>query len=744
MKTIQHLLLLICLLLIGHSSLAQWTNLNFQGVLRDPAGALLANGSFDVKFTFRGGNSSGNIAFEEEHFGLTTDAYGHFTAVIGDGTPLVNTIDNLQGHITGAIYYFEISVDLGSGYVLVGGDVVRNVPKAQYALSSTKTRSLVNGVEDSFIGSSGSKAFTYYHDGKSLLRFGYASLTDGIGRLEYPNGSNHSVLIGNGAGGPFYNANHMQNTYVGHEAGHRGVGNVAMGYFAGHNTSSITEGRVSIGWMAGRFGSGDYNLLLGYRSGQTVFGERNISLGDSTGYNINGDANILLGSRAGKDLDGDNNIFIGEKAGEGFFGNDPKTDNIFIGTESGMHVGTGTENIFLGHHITSFSTSSSGTQSNSILIGNNLQHANLDSNLVIGMGNRKWIEGIFRNSLSTFRLRTDFFSLRSQSDNTNYMYFQPGRAAFVQAGKSIAIGDFETGGDMGGGTNNISMGSEAGKSLSNGTSNVFLGRRAGRNNDGDHNIILGTSAGVFNNGSNNIFLGQGAGSNESGSNRLHIGQQSLIYGEFDNDLLRINGDLDINGPIGGGNIALTFRESGNYRGAWGYDPNQDRFFFYEGASSTNVVFIKNGRLGIRREATTNSLEVNGNASKSTAGDWVGNSDARLKTNIQYPDSMIMLKKVLQMKGATYEWNDDKTGIKRPNGVQYGFIAQDLEKVWPEKVRKDAQGYLETAYGDYDPMFVEAIKALQGQINALGQRISELESENASLKASATSHISKQP
>jgi len=137
-----------------------------------------------------------------------------------------------------------------------------------------------------------------------------------------------------------------------------------------------------------------------------------------------------------------------------------------------------------------------------------------------------------------------------------------------------------------------------------------------------------------------------------------------------------------------------------------------------------------GRVGILRGPTTNELEVNGNASKAVAGSWLANSDSRLKKNINYLNADAMLQKVLEMKGVTYEWNDDKTGTKRPEGTQFGFIAQDLQKVFPSKVTEDNYGYLQTAYGDYDFLFVEAIKALN-------QKISDLQKENAQLKASAS-------
>lgn len=67
--------------------------------------------------------------------------------------------------------------------------------------------------------------------------------------------------------------------------------------------------------------------------------------------------------------------------------------------------------------------------------------------------------------------------------------------------------------------------------------------------------MIGTSAGQNNiTGDFNIFIGESAGINETGYNKLHIGpafgnrphyHPSLIYGEFDNNLLRVNGTLHI-------------------------------------------------------------------------------------------------------------------------------------------------------------------------------------------------------
>jgi len=125
-------------------------------------------------------------------------------------------------------------------------------------------------------------------------------------------------------------------------------------------------------------------------------------------------------------------------------------------------------------------------------------------------------------------------------------------------------------------------------------------------------------------------------------------------------------------------------------------------------------------MGIGRFPVNNKLEVQGSASKSSAGSWTANSDARLKEKIIKLDSKAMLEKVLAMRGVSFLWDDDVTGYDRPEGGQIGFIAQDLQQVWPDKVSK------ETAYGDFDPVFVEAIKALAEENEVLRRRVSELE------------------
>lgn len=137
------------------------------------------------------------------------------------------------------------------------------------------------------------------------------------------------------------------------------------------------------------------------------------------------------------------------------------------------------------------------------------------------------------------------------------------------------------------------------------------------------------------------------------------------------------------------------------------------------------------RSGTVLHNATNQLALNGNASKSVAGSWNANSDKRLKKDIVQLDSREMLKRLLRLKGVSFEWDDDKTGFERPEGTQIGFIAQDIEKAFntTQFVSKDDHGYLVSAYGTYDPVIVEAIRALNDKVEEnekLKETVNELE------------------
>ncbi len=103
------------------------------------------------------------------------------------------------------------------------------------------------------------------------------------------------------------------------------------------------------------------------------------------------------------------------------------------------------------------------------------------------------------------------------------------------------------------GSSNNAFGSKSLNSNTTGHYNIGIGQEANRfNQEGSYNTVIGYQAGrgtSTHNKSYNVFLGCQAGYNETGSNRLYIENSNsatpLIYGEFDNDLVKVNGDFQV-------------------------------------------------------------------------------------------------------------------------------------------------------------------------------------------------------
>ncbi|MFN3640130.1 MAG: tail fiber domain-containing protein, partial [Flavobacterium sp.] len=255
---------------------------------------------------------------------------------------------------------------------------------------------------------------------------------------------------------------------------------------------------------------------------------------------------------------------------------------------------------------------------------------------------------------------------------------------------------------------------------------------------GTYNLISSSAGGTHFGTFNSVSVANGWAGYFLGRNYI---SDRLSIGITDNPNAGLNIDrnsTDINAHIeltqtGGSNSfsRIRFNNSAETTNDWvvaaraNNDSSLSRFNIFHNGTGNILRIYGDGKIGIMRNPVTNALEVEGNASKSIAGNWIGNSDLRLKKEIQTLDPKDALEKVLNLRGITYLWNDDKTGTQRPKELQMGFIAQEIAEVFPEKVTEDNLGYLQTAYGDYDPIVFQAIKALN-------DKIENLEKENQKL------------
>jgi hypothetical protein len=96
------------------------------------------------------------------------------------------------------------------------------------------------------------------------------------------------------------------------------------------------------------------------------------------------------------------------------------------------------------------------------------------------------------------------------------------------------------------------------------------------------------------------------------------------------------------------------------------------------------------------------------------------SDGRLKKDIK--PLTHALDAILQLQGKTYRWKEDATFA---NKKDIGLIAQEVEKVFPELVAENEQGFKGIAYSKLTAVLIEAIKEQQGQIATLQRENEQL-------------------
>ena len=100
------------------------------------------------------------------------------------------------------------------------------------------------------------------------------------------------------------------------------------------------------------------------------------------------------------------------------------------------------------------------------------------------------------------------------------------------------------------GASNTAFGYRALYSNGTGTRNVSIGLQSlNFNLTGNDNVAIGYRSGYTSTGSGNVFIGTQSGNGATGNNKLFIDNSNtatpLIYGEFDNDILRLSADVSI-------------------------------------------------------------------------------------------------------------------------------------------------------------------------------------------------------
>ncbi len=281
--------------------------------------------------------------------------------------------------------------------------------------------------------------------------------------------------------------------------------------------ASINTLPVDTVWFSdGTFITTTPDTLGFYQDGTRYFTMTHGRLGLNTGKSIS------IGDQAGVNntsLYG--NIYMGFQAGM----NDvsPFGSNIFLGDQAGRDNTTGNLNIGVGKIALQANT----TGGDNIAVGTSTLYNNTTGEANVAMG------------------------VNAQSYNTT-------------------------------GSKNTAIGQLACPTNEGGRGEYNLGFDAGDSDDAhnkNRNVMLGAYTGYNNTGDDNIFIGYRAGYGSSGSNLLYIDNTDtptpLIYGEFDNDLLRVNGTFNINNNYSLPDTDGT-AESGHAHG-WGRESVMDEY-----------------------------------------------------------------------------------------------------------------------------------------------------------------------
>ena len=84
---------------------------------------------------------------------------------------------------------------------------------------------------------------------------------------------------------------------------------------------------------------------------------------------------------------------------------------------------------------------------------------------------------------------------------------------------------------------------------------------------------------------------------------------------------------------------------------------------------------------------------------------------------------------MSLNGVEFDWKEEHKDVHGYSGKDIGVIAQEVEKIIPEVVGENPDGYKGVSYGNIVGLLIEAIKEQQEQINQLSKEISELKGEN---------------
>jgi hypothetical protein len=310
----------------------------------------------------------------------------------------------------------------------------------------------------------------------------------------------------------------------------------------------------------------------------------------------------------------------------------------------------------------------------------------------------------------------DIIDLLGTEGQTNTFYGN-GAGTYITTGTECSFFGALAGYQNTTGNNNTFVGYAAGIGIVSGSGNVFIGERAGYNASG----------------SGNVFIGERAGYNETGSEKLYIANTNttspLIYGDFADKYLRINGQLQLQtsltGPLatffrtGDGDAEIQIGQSTAVNEAAVIGFNQAGAYYYMsvyGLGSNRLVFNSNGYLGVGTTTPSYPLQMASGAYVTTGGVWTNASSREYKKDIKRLSTQKAIDAMKQLDPVEFSYKNDS------QEKHVGFIAEDAPELVASKDKKGISSM------DVVAVLTKVVQEQQKTIAELSKEMAELKKE----------------
>lgn len=221
---------------------------------------------------------------------------------------------------------------------------------------------------------------------------------------------------------------------------------------------------------------------------------------------------------------------------------------------------------------------------------------------------------------------------------------------------------------------------------------------------------------IWEGASGNVTLAAGGG----GHVYVYNQTGSTMWADFNNSNLTIPGTVTANSVSVANTQRVWFKNSGG---------SNDGAIWEGAGGNTNIAAGGGGQIWLVDNAGNSWGHF------QSGSNYILNSDARLKKNVQPLSDAAGLSAVETLRPITFNWVDSS----RDAGTHMGFIAQEVQKVLPgvvsisEATSRTPGGTLGVDYAGMVPTLVKALQEQQAQIRAQQAQIDHLETRVAELQ-----------